>query len=70
MHSHQLLPSAGCSDLPTTPTPWAISTEQGRSLIPRPHRHHVVLQLLQPHAALVAATAGSGQAVVGPVEGG
>lgn len=37
---------------------------------PSPHRHHVVLQLLQPHAALVAAAAGGSQAVVGLVEGG
>lgn len=35
-----------------------------------PHRHHVVLQLLQPCAALVTATASCGQAVVGTVEGG
>lgn len=52
------------------PPSLAASTEQGCSPILRPHRHHVVLQLLQPCTAVVTAAAGGGQAVVGPVEGG
>lgn len=63
--STTLCPSTGSSDLPTTPFPGA-----GPSPVPCPHRHHVVLQLLQPHAAVVTAAAGGGQAVVGLVEGG
>lgn len=63
--STTLCSSTGSSDLPTTPFPGA-----GPSPVPCPHRHHVVLQLLQPHTAVVTAAAGGGQAVVGLVEGG
>lgn len=67
---HWLLSGVGGSAQPTAPHPRPLAPSRAPRQAPCPHRHHVVLQLLQPRAALVAAAAGSGQAVVGSVEGG